>query len=575
MTTSRFSLASFIHMTLLLLLAGLMFFFMGTQSAEMDWSLPVKNRLYCALLAVSFYMAFVAVDFFIRYRQRQKLLSAENALLTTGGEPWLVVHASQTGLAEELAWRTANLLQQAGKAVRVLPLARLDAAILQQSHHALFIASTTGEGDAPDTAVGFMRRYADTPLELSTLKFALLALGDRSYQQFCAFGLHVNEWLQKQGAQTLFPCITVDDADLLALQQWQTQVSAIAGVDVADTDSWQPKAFDSWRLVERELVNKGTQGGSVYRVALQALNKELCWQAGDIAEVLPHNARSGIVNFLQKINLDALTEVEFSGEKKALSSVLETLVLPHDKSELATLSEKMKELEGTEKTGMEGKEHTKRLAGISAQRLVNQLKPIAVREYSIASVPQEGKLEILLRQQYFADGSFGVGSSWLTIHAPLQSTIQLRIRENKNFHSPFAETPLILISNGTGIAGLRAHLKARSLMPGTRNWLVFGERHREHDYFYREDIEYWQKSGVLERVDLAFSRDQDDRIYVQDKLRESAAIIREWVDAGAAIYVCGSMNTMAPAVHAELITALGEEKLENMREHGRYRRDVY
>jgi sulfite reductase (NADPH) flavoprotein alpha-component len=203
------------------------------------------------------------------------------------------------------------------------------------------------------------------------------------------------------------------------------------------------------------------------------------------------------------------------------------------------------------------------------------LRALPHREYSVASLPGDGRLELLVREMRHGDGRLGLGSGWLTVHAPIGAEIALRVRENRSFHPPEDDGPMILIGNGTGLAGLRAQLKARAAAGHTRNWLVFGERTRAHDYFHRAEVEGWRASGVLERLDLAFSRDQDQRVYVQDKLRASADGLRAWVGQGAAIYVCGSLEGMAPGVAAALTEALGAETLERLADEGRYRRDVY
>jgi sulfite reductase (NADPH) flavoprotein alpha-component len=134
---------------------------------------------------------------------------------------------------------------------------------------------------------------------------------------------------------------------------------------------------------------------------------------------------------------------------------------------------------------------------------------------------------------------------------------------------------MILVGNGTGIAGLRAHLKQRIAAGARRNWLLFGERNAERDFFYGDEIRQWQAQGWLERVDLAFSRDQAERIYVQHKLQENAELLRRWLDEGACLFVCGSLDGMAPGVDRVLRQAIGDDAVENLMIEGRYRRDVY
>jgi sulfite reductase (NADPH) flavoprotein alpha-component len=206
---------------------------------------------------------------------------------------------------------------------------------------------------------------------------------------------------------------------------------------------------------------------------------------------------------------------------------------------------------------------------------VARLPYLPQREYSIASVPDTGRVSLLVRQLRLDKGRLGLGSGWLTAHAAMGSSVQMRIRENAAFHVPAVDCPCILIGNGTGIAGLRAHLAERAAEGRHRNWLLFGERTRAHDYHYQDDIERWHRDGVLTRVDLAFSRDPDDRRYVQDLVRAADEEIQRWVAEGAAIYVCGSLEGMATGVDAALAAALGSASLRDLAAQGRYRRDVY
>ncbi|MFY0479226.1 sulfite reductase subunit alpha [Achromobacter marplatensis] len=199
----------------------------------------------------------------------------------------------------------------------------------------------------------------------------------------------------------------------------------------------------------------------------------------------------------------------------------------------------------------------------------------AHREYSIASLPEDGAIQLLVRQMRGADGGLGLGSGWLTHIAQTGDEIALRVRTNRNFHAPEDGRPLILVGNGTGLAGLRALIKARRAAGHRRNWLVFGERNAAHDNFCQTDIDAWRQEGTLARVDAVYSRDQPQRRYVQDLLREQADAVRSWVDAGAAIYVCGSLQGMASGVDAALQDILGDDRLQAMQHGGRYRRDVY
>lgn len=196
------------------------------------------------------------------------------------------------------------------------------------------------------------------------------------------------------------------------------------------------------------------------------------------------------------------------------------------------------------------------------------------REYSIASLPSDGRVEFLIRLMRHADGTPGLASGWLTQDLKVGDVIDMRLRANRSFHGPSDETPMILIGNGTGIAGLRAHLKARTAAGGGA-WLLFGERTQAHDAFFDAELQAWLTSGVLTRLDRSFSRDAGDGRYVQALVTAASDDLRTWVSRGAVIYVCGSLEGMASGVHAALEQALGAEVLLQMLEDGRYRRDVY
>ncbi|WP_374581933.1 sulfite reductase subunit alpha [Pseudoduganella sp.] len=202
--------------------------------------------------------------------------------------------------------------------------------------------------------------------------------------------------------------------------------------------------------------------------------------------------------------------------------------------------------------------------------------PERPREYSIASIPADGRVHLLVRLHRHGDGSHGLASGWLTQQAGEGASVRLRLREHRRFRlEANAGRPLILIGNGSGIAGLRGHLKARAAAGQARNWLLFGERDPAFDAFYREELEGWQRAGLLPRLDLAWSRGPQGKEYVQDVLRRHGETLRAWVAEGAAIYVCGSLEGMAAGVDRVLEETLGAAGLAELAGAGRYRRDVY
>ncbi|MDR6624130.1 sulfite reductase flavoprotein subunit alpha [Caulobacter segnis] len=492
---------------------------------------PEARRLLAAGAVAGVYALFCSGIALREALRRRAVVRAAEALSRGAGEPVLVAYASQTGFAEELASATAKALSDAGAPVTLRELSTVTAADL--SGPALFVVSTTGEGDAPDTARAFIRDVMKDGLDLSALRYGVLALGDTSYAHYCAFGRTLDAWLTHASAQPLFDRVEVDDGDPAALRHWQGKLSVLTGV--TDAPDWSRPAYGRWTLAEREHLNPGSPGGEAWRVRLTPPDGA-SWQAGDILEIGPRNAPAEVV----ALGLPAET-----------AEILSGLRLPHEPAAIEALR------------------------GLSPSALAERLTPLPHREYSIASLPADGGVELIVRLMVDAEGRPGLGSGWLCRHAAIGGPIDARARTNRSFHAPDPARPMILIGSGTGLAGLRAHLKARIAAGTTRNWLVFGERTAAHDYFLRDEIEGWLAAGALERLDLAFSRDQAERLYVQHRLRAAAETLRQWVADGAAIYVCGSLEGMSRDVHAALLEVLGAEAVERLTDEGRYRRDVY
>ena len=407
----------------------------------------------------------------------------------TGVEAVLVAFASQTGLADELAWMTARSLSDAGTPARVVELGDLTPPELKAAGRLLVIASTTGEGDPPDSLSRFVRQTMTAPADLAGLSYGLLALGDRTYADYCGFGRALDGWLQRSGAQPIFDHVEVDNGDTGAIRHWQHQLGLITGSAVqAD---WTPPAYDRWRLVERRLLNPGSPGGEAHLLAFEPIDHTPSWVAGDIAEIgLPDPSQGS-------------------------------------------------------------------------------------REYSVASLPATGRAEFIVRRMTRPDGTPGVASGWLTRDLAPGAEVGMRIRTNRSFHGPDPAAPLILIGNGTGLAGLRAHLKAREGQPHGGAWLMFGERTRAHDAFLDDELQAMLASGLLTRLDRVFSRDPGDGRYVQAVVAEQAETLKDWLDRNATIMVCGSLEGMSRGVHEALETVIGAEALRDLTETGRYRRDVY
>ncbi|MEN9892521.1 MAG: hypothetical protein RLY78_2816 [Pseudomonadota bacterium] len=415
--------------------------------------------------------------------------------------PLRVAHAGQSGQAEALATQAAQALHAAGRPVTLLTLGALQAPALRDGGPLLIVASTAGEGDPPDNAAAFAQDVmAHRPRpDLQGLDYAVLALGDRRYARYCAFGHALDTWLAECGAHRLFPRIDVDAGDPSALAAWQRQLQTLGA---APTEPAHPAPtaapFQPWRIVQRRHLNPGSAGGPCFHLELEpAEGPPPHWEPGDLLQ----------------------------------------LHVPEE--------------------------------------------PGRPRDYTIASVPADGRVHLLVRQQGRADGRSGLASGWLTRHTAPGDTLPMRVRAHAGFRIGGNRTrPLVLIGNGTGLAGLRAHLRARaghpaSGQPAAPAWLLYGERSAAHDDHYAEELAQWQASGLLRELDRVYSRDTPQQPYVQHRLRERAPRLRQWLEAGAAIYVCGSRQGMGQAVHGVLEELLGHAGLQALSAAGRYRRDLY
>ncbi|MDC5250821.1 sulfite reductase flavoprotein subunit alpha [Acinetobacter baumannii] len=484
---------------------------------------------------------------YLKRRKQKKLTQAARQSLAghyidQNAKPWLITYATQTGVAEQLAWSTATSLQEAHQPVQVKSVQQLTEADLQQHEQILFVISTYGTGEAPDLASNFAKKLLKTNLRLQHVKYAVLALGSKEYPDtYCSFGHTVDEWLKNNGAKALFDIIEVDNANPADIQNWNQALVKATKLDLHAVNI--EKVFDNWILQQRDLLNPNSLGQPAYNIELTA-NHEAIWQAGDIAEIQPGNSPERINKFLQHHHI-------------LKNAVVDSLQVSIEKA-----------LWNKDLTG-----EIEPFANLD--HLLEQLPTLPTREYSIASIPSQQVLRLVVRQQYDESGDLGLGSGWLTQHTEINQNVALRIRTNESFHLIDDNRPIICIGNGTGIAGLMSLLHTRTRHNYTENWLIFGERQRAHDFFYASTIEAWQTMGMLKRLDLAFSRDQEQRVYVQDIIRQNAAELVNWIERGAVLYVCGSIEGMASGVDQALIHILGEEQVDELRQQGRYRRDVY
>ncbi len=410
------------------------------------------------------------------------------------GDATLILHASQTGQALELAQMTLRRLLEGGQNAVMMPLGHAGPEHLKGCEQLLVIASTTGVGEAPDEARAFVARMGDS-IDLSATRYAVLALGDRKYEDYCSFGRVVDGWLSGAGAKSLHERIEVDDLAPESLARWALLLDALGGVETVDPAATR---YHPWRIVAREHLNPLGDGGNavpgLYRIALQPEDGALPeWQAGDLFEI-------------------------------------------------------------STPTGHR-------------------------RDYSVASLPDEGGVILLVREVRDEAGRRGEGSGLLIEGVPVDGIVSARLRDHAPFHTPSGDGPMLLIAAGSGFAGVRPHA-IEAMRAGRTVWLILGERRPDMDARTTAEAQGWAGEGRIARLDLAYSRLSEGYLgegrgrYVQHVVAADGAALASYLGDGGAIMLCGGL-AMGKAVEAALEQALGIAWVDAARSAGRYHSDLY
>lgn len=530
-----------------------------------------------------------------------------------------VLFATETGASEEVAKALGKALGQAGLIARVVDMADADCSELAETQIALFVASTTGDGDAPYAAEGFFAALESDPLSLSHLRYAVLALGDSTYADFCAAGRRLDESLAARGATRLLERVDCDiDYEEPAAKWRHAILETIARKPfVADTvpEPLGPAAarHSKYRLTEAIVVESRvlTGEGSTKTTRHVALTlpdpARAAYEPGDALGIIVRNDPSVVAAVLEAGGLHGEASVKLRGEALSLSNALElyldiSALTPRflDAWAAASQNPEVAELAGKEAGVRASAMRDFHLVDImrkyparnlGAQAFVDMLRSLQPRLYSIASSLRStpGQVHLTMAPvSYRLCGEWrkGVATSQICDRTEIGSRFEVYVHANAHFRLPKDDAPIIMIGAGTGIAPYRGFLQERAAQGSTGPaWLFFGERNRSTDFLYEEEWDRFLQSGALTRIDTAFSRDGGDKVYVQHRLVERAGELCEWIAKGAHIYVCGDATNMAPDVHRALIAVLetgmglggeaAEAFLAAMQNEHRYQRDVY
>lgn len=529
--------------------------------------------------------------------------------------------ASQTGNAETLAETFASRLRECGWAVNLQAMNEYAVSKLAQDQRALFVTSTFGDGDAPDNGGDFWEQLQDEGLSLQQLEFGLLALGDSNYDQFCGHGKKLYARLQALGARPLLERVDCDTDYAQPAEQWFTRLLAKLPSAATPVGTATPAAktttaapvytktnpFTAKLAINRKLSGEGSSK-DVRLFGFDLADSGITYSAGDALGVWPKNCPEYVTELQRALNFNAETPVLVDNREKPVElALLENFEICRPSAEAIQFiaersgSAELKALLSLEhKAELQDWLYGRQLVDIlhefpircSVEELLHVLKPLQPRLYSIASsgklFPGEVHLTVsAVRYTRYSDGKKSRKGVCSTFLADRSESAPIFVQPSKHFHVPEeSNAPLIMVGPGTGIAPFRGFLQEREICGHTgKNWLFFGEQHAATDFYYQDDIQRWQRDGLLTELSLAFSRDQGRKIYVQDRMREQGEQIWQWLEEGAYFCVCGDATRMAKDVDQTLRDIIREygkfdevgvvNYVRKLNMAKRYLRDVY
>ena len=534
-----------------------------------------------------------------------------------------VISASQTGNARKVAAELQQRLAAAGVNAVHAAAADYKPKNIAGEQLVLFVTSTQGEGEPPEEALSLYKLLSGKKApKLSGLKFAVLGLGDSSYPMFCGAGKSFDELLAKLGGERLLERQDCDLEYQAEAAAWLDKIVPLVGslaaapaaaATVTGNASASPAAapasaynkanpFPATLLARQKITGRDSEK-DVRHIEIDLSGSGLQYRAGDALGVWFENDPAVVDEILAAVSLKGDEPVNAGGQGKTVREALLHdweigLNTPQFVQGYAEISGNPELKEAAADASAYAAANpiagivSQYPAALTAEQLAGLLRPLAPRLYSISSAPEEVGEEVhltvgVLRYEHNGIPRTGAASGFLGGRLEEEGSVRVFVEENPRFRLPEnPDTPVIMIGAGTGVAPFRAFMQQRAANGDSgKNWLIFGNQHFTQDFLYQTEWQGWAKDGLLNKYDFAWSRDQEEKIYVQHKIREEAAELWQWLQQGAHIYVCGDASRMAKDVEQALLDTIAEqgglsaddadEYLDNLRQEGRYQRDVY
>ncbi|PID37434.1 MAG: sulfite reductase subunit alpha [Rhodobacterales bacterium] len=546
--------------------------------------------------------------------------SVSGAPAAQAAPPIDILFGTQTGNAEAVAEEAAEMAKSRGYTPRVQELDAVDMEALAQMERVIVVISTYGEGEMPDNAQLFWDAVsATTAPRLESLRYGVIALGDTSYDEFCQAGKLIDIRFEQLGAQRLAERVDCDvdfEDPATAWIEENIPVASTGGASAEAAPAAAPAPKKSGysrknpyrsKVIENRLLSGKKSAKEIRHFAFELPEEGMSYEAGDALGVLPVNNPALVQAVLDR--LGAKAEDAVAGKDAPLGELLTTglEIMTPSRELIAQIEKRAGHDEMTHVVGNGDKEALEAFLWgrdmldllnlnpelkLDAAELVSWLKPLQHRAYSISSSPKAHPGEVHLtvaavRWDYEGRAHGGVASTYLADRTETGTEVPIFMSPNKSFRVPEDDdAPMIMVGPGTGIAPFRAFLEERRERGAKgKNWLFFGDQHRADDFIYEDEIGQMSADGLLGRLDLAFSRDQAEKIYVQTRMRENGKALYGWLEEGGHFYVCGDATRMAKDVDAalhEIIASEGgksaeaaEEYVADLKRQKRYLRDVY